>query len=179
MTPVMWFRLGLGIAIFMCGWTVNGWRLEGKLNKWLADISGEQVEVLNQTREIEARSAEASQQSGEQFEQVRQQLAAEKQVIVKEVIKYVEVNRPGHCQLSNRWVRIDTASAIGVPEDDTPVTGTDDAAPSGFTDADALDVIQRRNFICREEIAKVRGLQDYIRKQLALMGQDSEASRSK
>ena len=178
MTPAMWFRLGLCIAIFMCGWTVNGWRLEGKLNKWLADISGEQVEALNQTREIEARSSEAAQQSGEQFEQVRQQLADEKQVIVKEVIKYVEVNRPGHCQLSNRWVRIDTASAIGVPPDHAPVAGPDDA-PSGFTDADALDVIQQRNFICREEIAKVRGLQDYIRKQLALMGQGSEASRSK
>lgn len=79
-------------------------------------------------------------------------------IIYREVIKYETADFSGKCNLPVGWVRIDSASATGMPIDSF-ASGLSDDSPSGFTDSDALRNNVDRNIICRSEIAKLKTLQ--------------------
>lgn len=147
---------------------INGWRLGGQMADQQAELSAQATALSERARAIERLSAEASDLSGRLHEARRAASEASAKVIKKEVIRYVQSDYAGRCELPAGWVRLDTAAASGVPAD-AAATGVPDDAPSGFTDADALAVITDRSMICRAEIDKLEALQEYVRGQLRVI----------
>lgn len=152
----------------MIGWMINGWRLGGQIAEQQSELSAKATALSERARAIERLSAESSDLSGQLHESRRAASEARAKVITKEVIRYVQSDYAGRCELPAGWVRLDTAAASGVPAD-AAATGVPDDAPSGFTDADALAVITDRSMICRAEIDKLEALQEYVRGQLRVI----------
>ena len=143
---------------FVGGWTVNGWRLTAQL--------------------VEAAQAEKTQaQAAEQLRQERDALAAEKtlaesraqqaraRVITREVVKYVQADAP-RCDLAAEWVRIHDAAA-GVQDTGTAAAFDGAATVDAATHDDrrALVVITENYDTCLAELARLRGLQEWVRVQ--------------
>lgn len=168
LAQVLLIAAALG-AVFYSGWAVNGWRLGVQIAKTETALAEARVEASAKARQIEAHSAALAQLNGEFHAALQAAEAARGRAITKRVIEYVQAPHAGRCALPADWVRLDTASAAGVPPDAVPVPGAAGAA-SGFTDADALAVIVERNRVCRAEINKLTALQKYVRDQLALLG---------
>lgn len=156
-------------ATFYSGWAVNGWRLGLEISRHETALAEAREKAQELARSVEARSAELAKLNGELHAARQAAEAAEARVITKRVIEYVQAPHAGRCALPADWVRLDTASATGMPPDATAVAGAPGAA-SGFTDADAIEVITERNRICRAEIAKLSALQAYVRDQLTVFG---------
>ena len=157
-------QIGVGVALlvmFYAGWLANGWRLGQDIAEIRQDLAEERQTATQQARTIETQRQDLADAQAAEYEAKRQAVAALSEINTVEVVKYVEAPYSGKCDLPVGWVRIDTATAAGVPPDTVPTSGSD-GAPSGFTDADSLRVIRKRNEICRSEIDKVRGLQQYV-----------------
>lgn len=117
---------------------------------------------ISKSRDLERALADKISAVDEAHELRRKMAETHAKVVEKEVIKYVESDYSGHCQLPNGWVRIDTEAATGVPSNSGTASVTDDS-PSGFTDTDALRVMVDRTKVCKAEIDKLKSLQDYVR----------------
>lgn len=152
----------IAIVCFLAGWTANGWRMGSTLSEWKQDLAEAQLEAKTKADELTLAKQQAKDLSSKLYAAEKAILEAEGRVIIKKVIEYVQEPYSGQCDLPNSWVRIDTEATTGVPVDTESPSGAD-GAPSGFTDIDALQVITDRSLICRAEIAKLKGLQDYVR----------------
>ncbi|WP_372809309.1 hypothetical protein [Litorivivens sp.] len=117
--------------------------------------------ALEASQALADASARVAKERAAAFESGRQEGEANAKVIVKEVIRYEKAEYSGRCDLSNHWVRLDTAAATGVRPDTVTTGGSDDAA-SGVTDADALAVSTERSAIYHAEVRKLRALQEYV-----------------
>lgn len=154
----------LMVVSFFLGWQVNGWRMGSTLSEWKQDLAEAQLEAKTRADELTLAKQQAKDLSSRLYAAEKAALEAEGRVVIKKVIEYVKEPYSGRCDLPNSWVRIDTEAATGMPPDAESSSGAD-GAPSGFTDIDALQVITDRSLICRAEIAKLRGLQDFVRNQ--------------
>lgn len=156
--------------IFSAGWTANGWRLGEQIKKAELAIAKDRENSISTARKIESLSQQLNQTNSELAAEKKAKEATQERVITREVIKYVQEPYSGHCDLPNGWVRIDSESAGGMPENDSTTSRPDDES-SGFTDADALAIIVERNQVCRHEIGRLEALQNYVRGQLLIFGQ--------
>lgn len=149
------------------GWTANGWRLGNHMKQLKLDIAEAVQKSKEQADRITVLSSDLAIANSDLLTARQAALDAQATIVTREVIKYVQAPYSGHCNLPKHWVRVDTAAARGLPEDGA-AGRDDDAAPSGFTDADALQVNVERSRICRREIEKLAHLQIYVRQQLSL-----------
>lgn len=159
-----WYAVAIIFALtfgFSAGWYVNGLRWqtivadakeqEAQLREQLA--KAERAYVLE--RDTRLREAE---RAGLLEQQLRD---AEADVIVKEVIRYVQDPDVGRCELPADWVRIHNAAA-GVPGV-SEATGVDDgAAGAARTDSDALPVVTANYRRCRASMARLQALQAWL-----------------
>lgn len=149
------------LLIFWAGWYVNGLRWES--------VVAEQREAAQklQAKLDDAQAKYEQERDGRLFAVdqsgvlKRRLQSAEAQVVIKEVIRYVQGPDAGICKLPDDWVRIHNAAA-GVP--DLPnAPAVDDGAPARVrTDSDALPVVAANYRACRESMTRLSALQDWL-----------------
>lgn len=157
------------VAAFSAGWSANGWRLGEQMAKHERDVATATATASRTARKAEQASAEVVAALDARDAALALAASNRAKSITKEVVRYVESDHAGHCGLSNQWVRIDTAAARGMPTNGA-TTSAPDAAPSGFTDADALAVITDRSAVCRDTAERLSALQEYVSGQLRIEG---------
>lgn len=139
--------------------------------QWRADVAEEREKATKQGEELRlaqeelAAEREARLQEAERVSLLEDQLAsAEAEVIVNEVIKYVQADNTGSCVLPAEWVRIHNQAA-GVPATGAATQATsqtDAATATDVTDRDALPVITNNYAHARSCIARLEGLQGWV-----------------
>ena len=153
--------LGIGTT---AGWISNGWRWEAKVAEAEREAR-DNLEALEAAREKLKEEKEARQKEADRASLLEEQLAdAEAEVIVEEVIKYVQADNTGGCALPPEWVRIHNQAA-GVPgarATEAAAREADGAAGTAITDRDALPVVTSNYARARECIARLQGLQGWI-----------------
>jgi len=155
------------LSAFLAGSSVTKWRMDKIVSEMESTAFQLRLENVAHARQIESQASRLEVAYSNAYSTVKKESADTQQVIVEKVIEYVEIDSSGQCDLSNGWVRLDTAAAKGMPPDDVASIGPDDA-PSGFTDIDLLQVNTRRSQLCREEAEKLELLQKFVRDQYRL-----------
>lgn len=162
---------GILVAVFFAGWRVNGWRLGLDIEQMKLDAAEAAVQAYKEAQEASEASVESSNAVGVDFVEATGEIQIEERIIFKEVIRYVESNSDNVCELDPEWVRLDTLSAEGMPDNGTASSGTDGGA-SGVTTADLLPVVVERNTLYRQCAEQVKSLQRYIREQREILNGD-------
>ena len=96
-------------------------------------------------------------------EYVKQQAKTKvvKEIVEKEVIKYVEAHDDS-IELDGDWARLHDIAAAGVSDTSNGTDGTSREAP---TAAEALQTVTENYAICNRNTDKLNALQDWVRKQ--------------
>lgn len=170
---VPWLHLGIALALFLSGWQVSSWRSDAVIARLNQAAAAASKKASEKARLLETQSAELAHAVSARYAAEAAAANMKTETITKKVIEYVEAPYAGHCDMPNGWVRLDTAAATGMPPDDSTFMGID-AAPSGITDAEALEVITERSRICRGELAKLVSLQAYVTDQLSVFNPKAE-----
>lgn len=148
-----YIKIAIVIAAFLAGWAVNGWRIGENIAEAEAQRARDTIEIerLN-TEKADAISALHAAKAAAQVVKTR--------TITKEVIKYVQSDDAGKCDLSDDWVRIHNDST-GVSSDTETTAGTDDTSGRTKTDVDALVTVTDNYAICRVNAARLEALQKW------------------
>ncbi|WP_339617218.1 hypothetical protein [uncultured Gilvimarinus sp.] len=146
------------LAGYGAGWYVNGLRWE---KDWLsADKVARELAADKAGLEAKIRSEREGRLAAVDKAAVLERALAdaEGEVIIKEVLRYVQSDTAGDCSLPDDWVRIHNAAA-GVPRvPDAPAVDAREAE-TARTDSDALPVIASNYRRCREAMTRLEGLQ--------------------
>lgn len=148
--PAIVFLLGV-----LAGWHSNGWRLQ-------AGISAAKTERLLETRQIEQSQSIAAARSDARTTAELDAIEAGVRVVTQEVIRYVQSPDAGHCRLPADWVHIHNRAA-GVPAaaDSTGRAAGPPDTSAGADDRAALAVVTANYAVCRTEMARLQGWQDW------------------
>ena len=86
------------------------------------------------------------------------------QYINKEVIKYVQADTTGMCDMPAEWVRLhDIAARNNIAGDADSTAVTNDSA-ARITDIDALEVVTENYLTCNEVREQLMNLQEWVKK---------------
>lgn len=163
--------IGAFVTVFFAGWRVNGWRLSLDIEQMKVKAAEAAIAAYIEAQEASEASIESSNAVGVDFANATGEIQVEERIIIKEVIKHVESNSSNSCELDPDWVRLDTLSATGLPDDGSTASGIDGRA-SRVTTIDLLPVTVERNTLYRECVQQVKSLQRYIREQREILNKE-------
>lgn len=173
-----WMLIAMAAAVAMSAgtaWKVQDWRYGKRIAENL-NVVHEQYQLAMQDKaRIEQLRTEKTQAVMEAATLRQQEQEVVTKTVTKEVIKYVQSDIAGKCDLPNQWVRIHDTAARGQVDlpDDRDSTAESDEDPSGITDIEALSTVTENYGTCQEIRNQLISLQEWVR---ANHGDDNEST---
>ena len=144
-------------------WKILNW----KHGKQIAEMENAawqaQVDNLNQKNAIDLYNNQISESRAEAYELRNKKREVVTKYINKEVIKYVQSDIAGKCDLPNEWVQLhDNAARNSITRNTDTTTEPNDSA-SGITDIEVLGVVTDNYQSCHQIRDQLIELQDWAR----------------
>ena len=153
----------IALSAAAVSWRVTASHYQGRIHAIQDSAQAAYNVALAQARELTDLNNELTSAAGELEAARIEQHNIKTRTITKEVIKYVQSNYSGNCDLPAGWVRIHNAAATGRVPTAASATAVPDGAPSGVSDSDAIQAIANNYGTCNDVRGRLEALQSWVR----------------
>ena len=152
------WAIGLyAVALFGSGYAVNGWRLGEVIAQKEASVAKAERSAQKAAQEIERLMQQASDAVAIADQLRTQKRRTVREVVVQEVVKYVQSDSAGDCGLDADGVRIHNLAAAGELPRDPESAREPDERPGPATAAEIVQVVTANYDACLAWRDQVRG----------------------
>lgn len=155
--------LAIVILSALSTWKIATWKYGLDIAELNAKVTESNLNAQKLKNEIDVLNNAKSLLAGQLFEERKKKQQVVTKYVDKEIIKYVQSDVAGKCNLPDNWVRIHDLSATGDKARDTNPTGKPDGDAGAVTDVEAITVVSGNYRSCNRTRDQLIELQNWIK----------------